>query len=176
MEIHDMDGTLEPAADRWRLRFTRRLAHAPDTVWRALTEPEHLAAWFPQPIVGHWAVGSPLRFASQYGDFDGEVLAFQPISLIEFRWGTDTIRLELARDGEGSVLTLLDTFDEQGKAARDAAGWHVCLDALGRSLDGTKSQLPPGEGWQAVHKTYVDRFGPAASTIGPPEIVQQNAH
>jgi uncharacterized protein YndB with AHSA1/START domain len=175
MEMTNMHGTLESAADRWRLRFTRHLTHAPDKVWRALTEAEHLEAWFPQRIVGEWTVGAPLRFVSDYGDFDGEVLAFQPSSLIEFRWGTDTIRLELARDGEGSVLTLLDTFDEQGKAARDAAGWHVCLDALERALDGTKGHVSPGEGWQAVHHTYVEQLGPQASTIGPPEIAQHKA-
>lgn len=175
MEMNDVHGTLESAADGWRLRFTRRLRHAPETVWRALTEPEQLAAWFPQRIVGEWTVGAPLRFVSDYGDFDGEVLAFQPSSLIEFRWGTDTIRLELARDGEGSLLTLLDTFDEQGKAARDAAGWHVCLDALERALDGTKGQLAPAAGWQAVHEAYVERLGPQASTIGPPETAQPTA-
>ena len=27
-------------------------------------------------------------------------------------------------------LTLINRFDEIGKAARDAAGWHACLDAL----------------------------------------------
>jgi uncharacterized protein YndB with AHSA1/START domain len=176
MEKADMDGTLEPAADRWRLRFTRRLKHPPDTVWRALTEPEHLQAWFPQRIVGEWAVGAPLRFVSDGGEFDGEVLALQPPSLIEFRWGTDIIRLELAGQGEGSVLTLLDTFGELGKAARDAAGWHVCLDALEHAIDGKQPEMAPAEGWRVAHRTYVEQFGPQASTIGPPEVAPHNAH
>ena len=163
-----MNGVLEPAGERWRLRFTRRLAHAPDKVWRALTEPEHVQAWFPQRIVGQWSVGAPLRFVSQGGDFDGEVLAFEPPSALEFRWGTDTIRLEVAADGQGSVLTLLDTFDELGKAARDAAGWHECLDALEQALAGNQPSWAPGERWQAVHPGYVERFGPQAATIGPP--------
>ncbi len=34
-----MNGRLEPAGDLWRLRFTRKLAHSPDKVWRAITEP-----------------------------------------------------------------------------------------------------------------------------------------
>jgi len=166
-----VEGILERASDgeKWRLRFTRRLAHAPDKVWRAITEPEHLAAWFPQRIVGEWAVGTPLRFASDFGDFEGEVLAFDPPRSVEFRWGTDTIRLEVAPDGHGSLLTLLDTFDELGKAARDAAGWHACLDRLEHTLDGTQPDWAPGERWQAVHATYVSRFGPRAATIGPPE-------
>ena len=66
-----MDGVLEPAGDRWRLRFTRTLHHAPDKVWRALTDPEQLSAWFPQRIDADWTVGAPLRFVSAFGDFDG---------------------------------------------------------------------------------------------------------
>jgi hypothetical protein len=42
--------------------------------------------------------------------------------MLEFLWGTDLIRLEITPEHEGRTLTLLDTFDEQGKAARDAAG------------------------------------------------------
>jgi len=168
-EVHDVDGILEPYGDSWRLRFTRQLPHAPEKVWRALTEAEHLEAWFPHRIVGDWTVGSPLRFISQFGDFDGEVLAVQPPSLLEFRWGTDTIRFEIVSQGKGSVLTLVDTLDEVGKAARDAAGWHECLDALEQHLAGTKRWWAPGERWQAVHGVYVERFGPEAATIGPPQ-------
>jgi uncharacterized protein YndB with AHSA1/START domain len=122
-----MYGDLERSDDQCRLRFSRRLPHPPEKVWRAITEPEHLEAWFPQRIVGEWAVGSPLRFESEHGSFDGEVLRFEPESLIEFRWGTDTIRMEVTSDNAGSILSLVDTFSELGKAARDAAGWHTWL-------------------------------------------------
>ena len=92
-------GKLESIGGRWQLRFTRELAHPQEKVWRAITEPEHLRAWFPQDVSGDWVVGGPLTFSSPEGrgpDFDGEVLAYQPQSLVEFRWGTDVIRLELA--------------------------------------------------------------------------------
>ena len=36
-------GTLTRQGDRWTLRFTRRLAHPRKKMWRAVTEPEHLA-------------------------------------------------------------------------------------------------------------------------------------
>jgi uncharacterized protein YndB with AHSA1/START domain len=169
-----MHGTLEPAGQQWRLRFRRRLAHSPDKVWRAIVEPEHRNAWFPQRVEGEWRVGAPLKFLSEYGDFDGQVLVYQPQSVVEFAWGTDVIRLEIQPDGNGTLLTLIDTFDEHGKAARDAAGWHVCLDALEGALAGTPSTVGPGEGWQAVHAEYVSRLGPEASTIGPPEMPSHN--
>jgi uncharacterized protein YndB with AHSA1/START domain len=166
-----VDGTLEQTSAGPRLRFTRHLAHPPEKLWRAITEPEHLEAWFPQKVVvEEWAVGAPLHFEHERvpeATFDGEVLAFEPQKTLEFTWGTDVIRLEIEPDGDGTKLTLLDTIDELGKAARDAAGWHVCLDRLEHHLDGT----PPGpsDAWRKVNERYIERFGPEAATIGPPE-------
>ncbi len=164
-----MNGTLEDLGGRWRLRFTRELAHPPAKVWRAITEPEHLAAWFPQRISGDWAAGSKLTFSSPEGrgpDFYGEVLTAEAPSVLEFTWGTDVIRLELAPAPAGCTLTLLDTFGELGKAARDAAGWDVCLEYLASHLDGG-APVPPGR-WAELHPGYVEAFGPEAATIGPP--------
>ena len=70
------------------------------------------------------------------------MLVFDPPSVMEFTWGTDLLRIELAADGAGTVLTLTDTFDDVGKAARDAAGWHECLDLLVSDLDGTPPPAP----------------------------------
>jgi len=38
---------------------------------------------------------------------------------------------------------LTDTFDELGKAARDAAGWDTCLDFLEWDLAGVEPEHPP---------------------------------
>jgi uncharacterized protein YndB with AHSA1/START domain len=140
-------GALIPDGNRWRLTFTRRLAHPIEKVWRAVTEPSHLEAWFPQKIVGDRRAGAPLRF--------------------ETTTGTDQLRIELSTDGDGTVLRLIDTFDDLGKAARDAAGWHECLARLEASLD--EVALPAtGSVWRELHPIYVSRLGPEASTIGPP--------
>ncbi len=165
-----MNGTLEQTAAGPRLRFTRRLAHPPEKVWRAITEPEHLEAWFPMKIgVEEWAVGAPLRFESEAVDtFYGEVLTFDPPSVLEFSWGPDVIRLEVEPDGDGTRLTLLDTLEEIGKAARDGAGWHVCLDQLEHHLDGEAAPWSPSDRWREVHPSYVEELGPEAATIGPP--------
>jgi uncharacterized protein YndB with AHSA1/START domain len=165
-------GTLEQTDAGPRLRFTRDLDHPPEKVWRAITEPEHLKAWFPDTIeVSAWTAGAKLRFkpAEGMGDgFDGEVLAVEPQRHLEFRWGTDTIRIELEPAGEGTRLTLLDTIDTLGKAARDGAGWHVCLDQLEHELDGTTPPWSARGRWGEVHPDYVEKLGPEASTIGPP--------
>ena len=162
-----MQGELIQNDNRWQLRFKRELPHPVDKVWRAITEQEHLKAWFPMPVVGEWRVGAPLKFPSEYGDFDGEVIAVEPPSLLEFRWGTDIIRLEVEPHDKGTTLTLVDTIDQLGKAARDAAGWHVCLDNLDAHLAG-KPSASNGDDWQSLNAEYSSEFGPEASSIGPP--------
>jgi uncharacterized protein YndB with AHSA1/START domain len=168
MDDHDL-GTLTQAGDQWTLTFVRRFAHPQEKVWQAVTEPQHLAAWFPQQIVGERRPGAHLRFVSQASDgFDGEMVVFDPPAVMELAWGTDRLRIELQPDGDGTLLTLSDSFSDLGKAARDATGWHECLDRLAAELDGT---TPPswGRRWAEVHPLYVERFGPDGATIGPPE-------
>jgi len=161
-------GQLERDEGAPRLRFTRRLPFPQATVWRAVTEPEHLAAWFPTTIDGERRAGAPLRFRHRDDaapPFDGEMLAFDPPAAMVLRWGEDVVRIEVEPDGEAaSTLVLTHTFAELGKAARDGAGWHVCLDALQRHLDGVHGTTE----WSDVHPAYVERFGPEAATIGPP--------
>ena len=163
-------GRLDRSGPRPRLVFTRALAHPPEKVWRALTRKEHLRAWFPDTVEGEFEPGGKLRFVSEEHDFafDGEVTAFEPPELLEIRWGTDLLRFELRAGGDGTVLTLTDTFDELGKAARDGAGWHECLDLLEIELAGAAPDFAPGRRWGEVHPRYVAEFGPDASTIGPP--------
>jgi Activator of Hsp90 ATPase homolog 1-like protein len=96
------------------------------------------------------------------------VLAFEPPAMLEFRWGTDVIRIDLEPEGDGTKLTLLDTIDELGKAARDSAGWHTCLDQLEHHLDGTTPPWSASDRWREVHPHYVETLGPEAATIGPP--------
>jgi uncharacterized protein YndB with AHSA1/START domain len=166
-----MDGQLEQLAGRWQIKFVRELPHPPEKVWRALTEPRHLAAWFPNDIEGERVAGAPLRFVFRHGeapDFEGKMITFDPPSLLEFTWGEDVLRFELRAEGRSTVLTFTDTIEELGKAARDTAGWHECLDLLELDLNGD-APFEHGKRWAEVHPRYVEEFGPEASTIGPPE-------
>ena len=102
--------------------------------------------------------------------FEGTMLAFDPPRLMEFRWGADLLRFELEATEDGTRLTLYDTLDERGKAARDAGGWHTCLDLLDRLLAGLRpGDEPPPTDWRDVQPLYARSFGPEASSIGPPE-------
>ena len=88
------------AATSPSLRFRRRLAQPPETVWAALTEDEHLEEWFPTTIEGARAAGAALHYAFRQGEgepFDGQMTAFEPPSLMELRWADDLLRFELER-------------------------------------------------------------------------------
>jgi uncharacterized protein YndB with AHSA1/START domain len=171
VQMQDL-GELERNEDTVLLRFTRRLAHPPEKVWRALVEPAHLAVWFPTTIDGERAPGARLRFRHRdelAEPFDGQMLAFEPPSLLELKWGGDVLRFELEADGDGTLLVFTDTLEELGKAARDGAGWHECLDRLVYELAGQAPPWGSADRWRQVHPEYVGRLGPEAATIGPPE-------
>ncbi len=164
-------GVLELGRGEVTLRFTRRLPHPPAKVWRALTQPEHLAAWFPTTIEGDLVPGSALRFSFREMDlppFGGTLGTCEPPSLLEFSWGDERLRFELTPDGNGTVLTFSASFAEIGRAARDGAGWHTCLDLLAYDLAGASAPWPQDERWRQVHADYVATFGREATTIGPP--------
>ena len=170
----DEYGTCERSGDVSVLRYRRRLSHPREMVWRALTEDEHLEGWFPTTMEGARAPGAFLRFSfrdSELAPMEGEMLAFDPPSVMELRWADDRLRFELAPDAEGAgcVLDLTVTFPEHGKAARDAAGWHVCLDQLSHVVDRRALPWDPADRWRVVHPEYVQRLGPEASVLGPPE-------
>jgi uncharacterized protein YndB with AHSA1/START domain len=173
------EGVLEQAGeDRWQLRFVRRLAHPREKVWRALTTESELAGWFPTTIEGELRPGAPLRFSfrgAAVAPETGRMVACEPPALLEFTWGgtgdragtEETVRFELAPDGDGCVLTFLTTYVEYGKSARDAAGWHACFDALEAQLRGESADAAPP--WTELRDRYAAKFGPAAARIGPPE-------
>src|SRR5437899_2709349 len=58
---------------------------------------------------------------------DGEVLAIDPPRLLSHTWGEDRLTWELRPHGAGCLLVLTHSFGGRFKAARDGAGWHICL-------------------------------------------------
>ena len=172
LETNDL-GTLDQSGAAPVLRYERRLTHSPEKVWRALTEPEQLAAWFPTTIEGARVAGAALRFSfppeMPIGPMQGEVVRIEPPRLLEFTWGPDTLRFELAGSGDGTVLSLSVILEELGKAARDGAGWHSCLELLALELDNRPDRGQSSDIWRRVHPSYVEHFGAEASTLGPPQ-------
>jgi hypothetical protein len=67
------------------------------------------------------------------------------------------------------LLVFTASFAGIGKAARDAAGWHACLDELRYGLDGRAAPFTTDDRWRLVNPEYAARFGPEAATEGPPQ-------
>jgi uncharacterized protein YndB with AHSA1/START domain len=141
------------------LRFERRLPHPVEKVWRAVSEPAELEHWFPCRVeLDELRVGAPLRFVfpdDMAPPMDGEVTALDPPRLLAFTWGPDELRFELEPDGDGTLLRFTDVIEEQDKAARDAAGWEVCLAKLEQRLGGEPAQEPD---WRGFYEEY-ERLG-----------------
>ena len=99
-----MDGTCE-------VRFTRYYDAAPEDVWAALTERASVTRWLTHGA-GIDLAGDAfeLRLADG-GAVTARVRALEPARLLELDWvdgvgEPSVVRLELARDGDGTVLVL----------------------------------------------------------------------
>jgi uncharacterized protein YndB with AHSA1/START domain len=166
-----MYGAYDTIENRPALRFERRLSHPVEVVWRAITESDELEQWFPSRVeVDELRPGAEMTFRFENMPLDapstmaGRVTAFDPPRLFEFYWGEDHLRFELEPAGsDACTLRLTVLLDEREKAARDGAGWHVCLDRLGRQLAGAE---PGGrEDWRGLYEEYQRRGTPAGAPI-----------
>ncbi|MHB1468445.1 MAG: VOC family protein [Solirubrobacteraceae bacterium] len=171
----ETDAVLEDDDGRTALRFERLLEHPPEQVWLALTEPDELRHWHPSPFQAELRVGGAVSFLSPGGIAFGEgtVTACDPPRLLAYTWGEDELRWELVTDGDGTRLTLTHTFDDRLKAARDAAGWHLCLEALAGSMAAGDTAAPPSKPatparWAEVNSAYEQAFGIAPDEATPP--------
>jgi uncharacterized protein YndB with AHSA1/START domain len=168
-----MHATYENHANRPTLRFERRLSHPATKVWRTITEPSELAHWFPSTVEGDIQAGGTLSFRFENMPLDapttmgGRVTDFDPPRLFAFYWGDDHLRFELEPlAAEGCVLHFSVILDAEDKAARDAAGWHQCLDELERQLSGAGAQRPmPGAVWQERYDEYAARGLPTGAPV-----------
>jgi uncharacterized protein YndB with AHSA1/START domain len=158
--------TLEAVAGRSVLRLERHLPHRPEKVWRAVTEPEHLAAWFPSNVeIPELTVGGKVRFVftgEEAPPDEGTITQLDEPRLFAFTWGGNELRIELtpsAEDeggGEGCTLVFTQVFDDTPSAASYASGWDQRLAALAASLSGTEAAKTDID---ASHEAFVRQFG-----------------
>jgi len=159
------DGTLLTDGTRPAVRLERHLADPPSIVWLAITDREQLRSWFPCDVVvegGRWEIGAAITFLFPPEVIDmtlaGEVLTVDEPNALAFSWGEEILRFELSAEDGGTRLILIDELPA-GIAARNAAGWDVCLDRL--------AGLEPGpDAWGPRFATYAAAF---ESALGPQE-------
>jgi uncharacterized protein YndB with AHSA1/START domain len=155
------EATLISTGDKPVLRFERFLPRPVEEVWRAVTDPAELRSWFPTRIeIDRWEAGGRLVH-----HFDGQPMPPLPGKVLEcdeprrlvFTWGEDTIGFELSPTDGGTLFVLTEEL-AAAHAARNAAGWEVCLERL---VDGVV-----GEDWAPRFERYAAAFQPE---LGPQE-------
>jgi len=156
-----MNETLRTTDGRSVLRVERHFSHPPEKVWRALTESDHLSAWFPSDVEMEHQVGGTVRFVFREGEAppsEGVVEAFDPPRVLAYTWFDDLLRYELhAHGGDACRMVFTHTFDDRAGAASFASGWQLCFDGLEQSLDGRPVDVEPDTG--ALHEAYVTQLG-----------------
>ncbi len=158
-----MNGRLSIEGGRYVLTFERRFDHPVDRVWRAVTEPEEMAAWFPGTVTLKVVEGAPVTFSEHGIDVDPALLPNEGLVVevdaprrFAFTWGDDLLTFTLESDGAGCRLVFSHAFAVRTSAPRTAAGWTVCLDTLSAALDGSGVVAAR---WPAYYERYVDELG-----------------
>ena len=158
------EATLISTGDKPVLRFERFLPRPVDEVWHAVTDPVEMRSWFPTRIeIDRWETGATLthHFDDQpFGPLPGRVIECAEPHRLVFTWGEDTIGFELSPTEGGTTFVLTEELGAS-IAARNAAGWEVCLE---RHVEGVV-----GEDWKPRFDRYSAAFEPVLGVQeGPP--------
>jgi uncharacterized protein YndB with AHSA1/START domain len=153
----------------WTLILVRELRHAPEKVWRALTDPAQLREWAPFEADGSLdtagatvklsTVGAPKPHVTET-----KVARAEAYKVLEYKWGGNDVRWELEASAGGTRLTLWTSINRQ-YIAMGAAGWHICFDVLDHLLSGTPIGRIAGpdamkvDGFHRLHAEYANQFG-----------------
>jgi uncharacterized protein YndB with AHSA1/START domain len=142
-------GDVQFDGDQATLVFTRRLAHAPEVVWAALTDEQQFCAWFATTATIDGRPDGRVEMVSGPSQmlWSGRILTWDPPRVFEYEWHTaprpeipqgeseSVVRWELAADGAGTLLTLTHRRLSRPTALGFAPGTHAYLDRLEAYLD-----------------------------------------
>ena len=108
----------------------RDFPHAPEKIWRALTQPEILAEWLMKSDF-QAAVSHRFAFTADWGVVDGEVLIVEPNRSLSYTW---------AAMGIETVVTWTLT--------PIASGTHVRMEQSGFGAGNERAYQGAQYGWQ----------------------------
>ena len=164
-------GTFVRHDGRPAVRFERAYAHPVERVWRAITSPEEVPAWFPSSFEFEPWVGGRIVFSGDPNmpDSAGTILAYAPPHEFACSWGGDELHFTLQPAGDsGCVLVLINVLAEENTAARNATGWTVCLGELAKVLAAQPGDGPHGADvppFQPLYDAYVESGMPHGAPI-----------
>jgi uncharacterized protein YndB with AHSA1/START domain len=164
-------GTFTEHDGRPAVRFQRSYPHPIQRVWSAITETEGLGHWFPAAVTMQQQAGGVVEFSGD-PNIDpsiGKVLVFEPPRRLAYSWGGDELHFELEPvDEQHTTLTMINVLDAENTAARNAAGWTVCLAELDKHLAGQPTAGPhsdTAEPWQPHYDAYIAAGMPSGAEI-----------
>jgi uncharacterized protein YndB with AHSA1/START domain len=163
-----MEARVEKDGELWTLILVRELRHAPEKVWQALTDPEHLRQWAPYDADQSLGARGPVKLtwvATGRATETNVTRAEAPklLELIDMRWELEPLAPERG-PGAGTRLTLWHRIDRRF-VAWGAAGWQICFDVLDRLLSGKPLGRMAGQaavetgGWHRLCAEYAQQFG-----------------
>lgn len=151
-------GTIEFTEDRVTYHYEWHLHHAISSVWKAITDPEQVAAWFGGRVEIDLKPGGAY-ISYHRGDMRvvDRIVRLEPPKLLEHTFWAEVnpsalVTWELHPSEQDCVLVLshsLSMADIQAARqrfgddpmvilSRNAAGWHHLLDKLGAALQSTE--------------------------------------
>ncbi|MEO3999616.1 SRPBCC domain-containing protein [Mesorhizobium sp. CAU 1732] len=114
----------------------REIAHPPEKIWRALTQPHLIEEWLMKntfkPEMGH-----QFNLSAQWGFVDCEIRTVEPNKTLAYSWNTkdleSVVTWTLTPTGTGTVLRMEQTGfrpDQQPYYRGATAGWKNFLTNL----------------------------------------------
>ncbi|MFD8232497.1 SRPBCC family protein [Streptomyces sp. NPDC059696] len=168
----DLTGTYLTLDDgRPAVRFSRLYDHPVERVWQFVTDADELERWFPARAEIELRPGGAVRFSGDphMEDSTGRVLAVDPPRHLSFEWGGDELRFDLEETGQKSTrFTLTNVLAAQDSAARNGAGWEVCLAALDARARGETTAGPHAGAdapWKELYAAYVAAGLPSGAPV-----------
>lgn len=151
------EGTIERTAERVILRYERVLLHPIEAVWRAITDPDEIHAWWgTRPEIDLRVGGEYVSYHATGDRVVDHIVRLDPPRLLEHTFWQHinpdarvTYRLEPVVEGTRLLLTHTMTTADLRTAAdalawegdpydlvsRTSQGWARLLDTLAASLD-----------------------------------------
>ncbi|WP_312780743.1 SRPBCC family protein [Brevundimonas sp.] len=176
LTLSDDQGRATEIDGGYEIRFERRLRHAPERVWAALTTPQGLACWLAEAVIdprpgGRMDLNFRQPATEKFPDTPevrrqaNEVLVFQPFTRFEHTFGGEdsVVSWRLSPDGDGTLLTLIHRMsrDWESNVANTLAGWHHHMEGL----DDAASRTPHPWNWprwSALRDAYATEVATAA--------------
>lgn len=172
-ELDELDGQYAEVEGRGAVTFIRSYAVGAAEAWAAVSTADGLDGWFPAAVALDHAAGT-VTFSGDpnAGPTTGRIVDWEPPRRWAFEWGGDLVEFLVEGSDAEVELTLRNWLEDNTAAARNAAGWHVCLGELAKKLGGVVPAGPhaaPGPGgpldWGTLYQGYVSAGLPSGAPI-----------